>query len=301
MKEIPKRIFIGFLIYSSISLLVSVISFELFRRMEATEKLNSHINTLFNKTVHAIKLGQDFMLYEIYQDVFFRTGHSVALDKYENLLKDIAIIQIDISKIKNIQRGTLYAEITYLDNLMKSYDSIFKIIVQKETLRGFKDYGMSGKMKSNIQELEAQSEIDVVNVLLMRKYEKDYMIHGDTSSITELRTMSEKVDKSLINNNSLSSTEKKHLREALSNYVSAFLQIVSLEVEIGHHRQVGLSVEMKEILAKIDITVDKINELAIKQKEGINVTIKIVFLTIITVSVLLILLMAIAFRYMTSF
>ena len=54
MKEIPKRIFIGFLIYSSISLLVSVISFELFRRMEATEKLNSHINTLFNKTVHAI-------------------------------------------------------------------------------------------------------------------------------------------------------------------------------------------------------------------------------------------------------
>jgi hypothetical protein len=58
---------------------------------------------------------------------------------------------------------------------------------------------------------------------------------------------------------------------------------------------------MKEILAKIDITVDKINELAIKQKEGINATIKVVFLTIITVSVLLILLMAIAFRYMTSF
>jgi hypothetical protein len=301
MNEIPKRIFIGFLIYSSISLLVSVVSFELFRRMEATEKLNSYINTLFNKTVHAIKLGQDFMLYEIYQDAFFRTGHSVALDKYEDLLHDIDTIQIDISKIKNIQRGKLYSEVVHLDYLMRKYDSIFKIIVQKETLRGFKDYGMEGKMKTNIQELEANPKVNIINVLLMRKYEKDYMIRGDTSSVTDLRAMSEKVDKDLLNNTSLISVEKRHLREALSNYVSAFLQIVNLEIEIGHHRQIGLSANMKNVLLEVDTTVDSISMLAIKQKEGINATIKIVFLTIITVSVLLILLMAIAFRYMTSF
>ncbi len=301
MKEIPKRIFIGFLIYSSISLIVSVVSFELFRRMEATEKLNGYINTLFNKTVHAIKLGQDFMLYEIYQDVFFRTGHSIALDKYENLLHDIDTIQIGISQIKNIKKGKLYAEVVHLDNLMRVYDSIFKIIVQKETLRGFKDYGMEGKMKSNIQELEANPKVNIINILLMRKSEKNYMILGDTSSVTDLRAMSEKVDKDLLMNTSLLSVEKKHLRESLGNYVSAFLQIVNLEIEIGHHREIGLSAEMKNVLTEVDVTVDKISMLAITQKEDINATIKVVFLTIITVSVMLILLMAIAFRYMTSF
>jgi hypothetical protein len=301
MKEIPKRIFTGFLVYSMISLVVSVVSFELFRRMEATEKLNTHINNLFNKTVHAIKLGQDFMLYEIYQDRFFRTGHSVSLDKYEILLRGVDSIQKNIADIKNIQRGELYKEIIILDNLMQSYDSIFKIIVRKETLRGFKDYGIIGKMKSNIKELEAETNINITDILLMRKYEKDYMINGDSASILAHKAMYHTIDKNLLANTKLINQKRKHLRTSLENYLNAFNQIIQLEGEIGHHRQVGLSIEMKEILLKIDQTVDKISILAVQQKEGINATIKVVFLTIITVSVLLILLMAIAFRYMTSF
>lgn len=301
MKGVPKKVFIGFLIYSSISLLVSVISFELFRRMELTEKLNTHVNTLFNKTVHAIKLGQDFMLYEIYQEAFFRSGHSIALDRYESLLKDIDTIQTNISHIQYIKDKDLYKEVLHLKSLMVTYDSVFKIIVQKETLRGFKEYGMEGKMRSSIKELEAHPKINAINILMMRKYEKDYLIRGDSSSVTDLRILSEKIDKELLSNGQLSSIEKKHLRESLSKYVSAFMQIVSLEMEIGHHQQVGLSAEMKDVLVEVDATVDKINILAIQQKEEINERIKIVFLAVITVSVLLILLMAIAFRYITSF
>jgi hypothetical protein len=301
MKALPKRIFTGFLIYSSISLFVSVISFELFRRMEYTEKLNTHINMLFNKTVHAIKLGQDFMLYEIYQEDFFRSEHSIALDKYEVLLKDIDSIQTNISQIQQIQQTPLAYEVRRLKELMTRYDSLFKIIVRKETLRGFKDYGMEGKMKSNVKELEAEPRINPLHVLMMRKYEKDYLIRGDSSSITDLRILSEKIDEELISSDKLTSMQKKHLREALSNYVSTFMQIVSLEMEIGHQQQIGLSANMKQVVAEVDIAVDTINDLAIQQKEKMNKKIKTIFLIVITVSVLLILLMAVGFKYVTNF
>lgn len=301
MNGIPKRIFIGFLVYSSISLLVSVISFELFRRMEATEKMNSYINTLFNKTVHAIKLGQDFMLYEIYQDSFFQSGHSISLDKYESLLRDIDTIQIDISAMKNIKRSKLTKEVTHLDRLMQRYDSIFRLIVQKETMRGYKEYGMEGKMKRSIYELETNPKVDMLKLLQIRSYEKNYLLRKDTFYITNLRLLCMTLDQNLAANEQLRDAEKRHLRNSLSEYSSAFLQIVNLETEIGHNRQVGLSARLKETVDEVDEAVDKINLLAIQQKEDINNTIQIVFLTIITVSVMLILLMAIAFKAMTGF
>ncbi len=298
MREFPKRIFIGFLIYSSISLMVSVVSFELFRRMESTEQLTSYANTLFNKTVHAIKLGQDFMLYEIYQDDFFQTRHSYSLTKYEKLLKDVDTLHIKIATLKNIQKKELVTEVSHLDRLMNKYDSIFRLIVQKEIQRGYKEYGMEGKMRRNITELEAHPFISTEKILQMRKYEKDYLLRKDTFYITNLRAVYMSIEQDLSINQKLHELEKQHLREALSNYMSAFLQIASLEREIGHsiHDKDGLSSQLKQIVDEVDITVDKINVLLIFQKEKINATIKVVFLSIITVSVLLILLMAIAFK-----
>jgi hypothetical protein len=301
MTGIPKRIFFGFLVYSSISLLVSVISFELFRRMEATEKMNSYINTLFNKTVHAIKLGQDFMLYEIYQDSFFQSGHSISLDKYEALLKDIDAIQLDISAMKNIKRSQLTKEVAHLDMLMQRYDSIFRQIVQKETMRGYKEYGMEGKMKRSIYELEINPKVDMNKILQIKNYEKNYLLRKDTFYIANLRLLCMTLDQDLVANEKIANTEKKHLRNSLSEYTSAFMQIVNLETEIGHNRQVGLSAKLKKTVDEVDEAVDKINILAIRQKDEINTTIQLVFLSIITVSVLLILLMAIAFKAMTGF
>jgi hypothetical protein len=269
--------------------------------MEATEKMNSYINTLFNKTVHAIKLGQDFMLYEIYQDSFFQSGHSISLDKYESLLRDIDTIQIEISAMKNIKRSRLTKEVMYLDRLMTRYDSIFRLIVQKETMRGYKEYGMEGKMKRSIYELETNSKVDMLKLLQIRSYEKNYLLRKDTFYITNLRLLCMTLDQDLAANEHLQDAEKRHLRSSLSEYSSAFLQVVNLETEIGHNRQVGLSARLKETVDEVDEAVDRINLLAIQQKEEINSTIQIVFLTIITVSVMLILLMAIAFKAMTGF
>jgi hypothetical protein len=298
MREFPKRIFIGFLIYSSISLMVSVVSFELFRRMESTEQLTSYANTLFNKTVHAIKLGQDFMLYEIYQDDFFQTGHSYSLTKYERLLKDIDTLHIKIATLKNIQKKELVTEVRHLDKLMNKYDSIFRLIVQKEIQRGYKEYGMEGKMRRNITELETHPVVSTEKILQMRKYEKDYLLRKDTFYITNLRAVYVSLEQDLSINTKLHELERQHLREALSNYMSAFLQIATIEREIGHsiNDKAGLSSQLKVIVDEVDVTVDKINVLLISQKERINATIKVVFLSIITVSVLLILLMAIAFK-----
>lgn len=263
--------------------------------------MNSYINTLFNKTVHAIKLGQDFMLYEIYQDSFFQSGHSVSLDKYESLLRDIDTIQMEISAMKNIKRSELTNEVRHLDRLMQRYDSIFRQIVKKETMRGYKDYGMEGKMKRSIYELETHPKVELLKILQIKNYEKNYLLHKDTFYVTNLRLLCLTLDHDLAANEKILDTEKRHLRHALSEYTSALMQIVSLESEIGHNHQEGLSTRLKQTVDEVDVAVDKINVLAIRQKDEINTTIQIVFLTIITVSVLLILLMAIAFKAMTGF
>jgi len=117
-------------------------------------------------------------------------------------------------------------------------ESIMKSLTEAIQLRGFKDFGIEGKMRGYAHQLEQMKQIDLDKVLLLRRWEKDYMLRNDTTYIQRF----EKVLQSLKNDYQYS----KEITEILDNYWVSFRTIVNLDKIIGKKVNEGLNSRLQE-------------------------------------------------------
>ncbi len=198
-----------------------------------------------------IKRFQTFLLYGYKEKEFYINHSQKDLKQYisnlEEQRKEVNII-FNESKELNIKINQklifqFYKKIDILINDVKHYKKLALI-------RGFKDYGIEGKMREKAHFLEEQNYLKPTTILQFRRHEKDYLLRSENIYIQRFQNLYN----STIATNEISTTTKQILTE----YKQYFDKLVQLGNQLGHAQNQGLNGkinnsndEIEQILSQI--------------------------------------------------
>lgn len=131
-----------------------------------------------------------------------------------------------------------------LRQALQDYNATFNLLTQKQLIRGFKDYGLEGKMRSFAHQLERSAVLcSPSEILMLRRHEKDFFLRFESEYIQKLNNLTNQ----LIDKCEASPTQAGVMEASLiRDYRDAFNEIADMEMVIGPNGRFG----MKEKLGR---------------------------------------------------
>ncbi len=192
------------------------------------------------------------------------------VDKFSeqmNLLQQsIKVLKHDFS-----EAGFSVPEVNSLTNTLAKYKSHFTQLVSLQKKIGLhaKDalYGDLRSAVHNVEELIGTDDFAVLSGMLrLRRNEKDFMLRLDEKYVLKLQnnavTLLDRVD-----NSDFSPDKKQKVGQLLSDYQRAFLDLVSMQKQLGLNARAGLLGEMRSTVHKVD---DIMKLLVTKSETAVN-------------------------------
>jgi signal transduction histidine kinase len=150
-----------------------------------------------------------------------------------------------------------------IDYALNTYDSTFKILVDKITVRGFKDFGLEGSMREQAHLLEQEGDLNLSDVLTLRRHEKDFLLRKEKQYIDKFNQLTDVLLVDLVN-------EKKYaIRNMLQSYQREFNTLTDITFEIGITPQVGYLGLLNSQTSAIFETLTKLDDSVKKRKSEI--------------------------------
>jgi GAF domain-containing protein len=246
IKKLKNKLLIQFSALTLLSLiLMSIMVYSIYK-----------INAYSNSSKMALELNlnllqmrrseKDFMLQELTNEEFFKTGNSSCLTKF-NTYFNTATLQID----SLIDRNDMGEE-AYVDSLkivreqLKTYAEAFTKIAAAYKLKGYKNWGYEGELRDAIHGIEKGSiPFDKVLMLTLRRHEKDFLLRKDLDYVSKFDNSIEEFKGSL-------GEENMELLPAIDIYKNGFHKVVDSEVEIGITNEKGLRQELRSAAHKVE-------------------------------------------------
>jgi len=276
---IRAKLFASYLFFILLSSLSGLVVWWLYGQYREAYYFFENFNDLRTKIQQNIALSQRFLLYETINPEFYIAKESEILNERRKLMQSayrnwesLKTNQLTIDK-------RLMEAIDSIKWFLDEDESIMKSLTEAIHLRGFKDFGIEGKMRGYAHQLEQMKQIDLDRVLLLRRWEKDYMLRNDTTYIQRF----EKVLQSLKNDYQYS----KEITEILDNYWVSFRTIVNLDKIIGKKVNEGLNSRLQEHGINTEEYLKNISHLIVQeQQEQINRLQKIFWFALISMILL---------------
>ncbi len=203
------------------------------------------------------KLEKGFYENETINPVFYKTGQSAYLLDHH---KTIEHIRQNLDTLKNTQGLYAGSRVDSLTRLISRYESLFDKMVKETKYRGFKDYGLVGKMRKYIHYIEShQQQLDLAKILMVRRHEKDFIIRRD---LRYTKKMKEAIAllKANIEQSIAQREQRQNLLVALNNYNLTFKELVKTDQVIGLNDKTGIKVKLSEVSGALDQVIVNFNQ-----------------------------------------
>ncbi|NOZ08356.1 MAG: methyl-accepting chemotaxis protein [FCB group bacterium] len=131
-----------------------------------------------------------------------------------------------------------YDQAQKISSLVGEYYNIFLQVVEDYRQKGSRDAGIVGRFRQKVHEIESKvKEAEAlqleVDMLTLRRHEKDYMLRGDRNYVDKL-SAGVKRFKSDAAESKLSAPEKELLTGLADDYEQLFLQVVNIDDVINN-------------------------------------------------------------------
>jgi hypothetical protein len=228
INTIAKRLFFSFgiLVFN-----IVVVSFLALFFLWRTSSINSISQRLDHQRVHIIQLIKtdlDFLRFETVNQKFYVTGKSDLLITRDSLFTRIQVENKELYWKMVDNKFLIDSQFHQIDSTLAQYNFTFRLLIQKINERGFKDYGLEGTMREFAHQLEEMgSDISMIDLLSLRRHEKDFLLRKESRYIERFNSLAGDV---------LSDMHVKGNTGAaviLSNYQQSFNQLTALDYEIG--------------------------------------------------------------------
>lgn len=234
----------GFLFLILLLLTTAFASFSVLRQSKRIDQINLSINQLQVLTLNLIKSDNDFFDLDLSDENYFKTGNSSLLRKRDSLHR---VIEKRIQTIIKESSETNYMvrdKLQSIYTLQKIYTAKFKDLQRLTFKRGYKDFGLEGKMRDYAHRLE-RSSLDIYYVLTLRRHEKDFLLRHDSVYLNLLNHLSDQLLRKL---------EKSNQKDAaghLTMYKKLFNQLAEIEILIGLNSHRGLRSDLNSLAFQI--------------------------------------------------
>jgi signal transduction histidine kinase/DNA-binding response OmpR family regulator len=188
---------------------------------------------------------QRFMLSGFHDSLFYATQQQKDIDLFQNLQHNItkqlkvlksAAIEDHLSVNPELERLTILNK-----QILLTGDTLKSLYYQK----GFQDFSLEGKMRKYAHWIENSSNISKVDILQLRRHEKDYMFRG---KLPFAQLFFKEAD-------SLLALQPKNQQTyiTLNDYNKSFVQLFKYSERLGVYKKVG-------IVPQIQYQIEKFNE-----------------------------------------
>lgn len=258
-------------------------------------RINDYVTQIYNLHLDVQKdfnITEAFYTYETGNLSFFKTGESAILDRHYERINDI---REELEKITGASLNKKMGTDNSLDSFKTDFDNYIFLVDQIVSLsleRGFKDFGIVGKMRDFVHQLEEIPILDQTYVLSLRRHEKDYIIRNEDQYVNKLNNLGNEFAGVINRDPSISSGEKRRILELLQNYLLEFNKLVDLDKRIGLKTPgVGRMSELATLESQIENRFNNIIEKTEQRKTVLfrymEVLYGLFFVTFLIISVLL--------------
>lgn len=242
MMSLQRWLLASYTIFVLVIVVLMIYFITIYNDFKNISKSETQINTLLTEQLKMNQAFKNFISDEAFDTLFYKTEKSVnlelflkSIDTYKNISQ--ALVQNQL--INNSNKSSTLSEAT-------AYQSANKILIQKlvsyQRKRGFKDYGIEGNLRNSIHNIEQNyKKFDLVQLLTLRRVEKDYFLRRDLTYAIRLLNY----EKTCISKKYYTNVyTEKALKTDLSNYFSWFKEVVSIDKLIGLTTNSGLKNEI---------------------------------------------------------
>ena len=239
-KRLGYQLFFAFFVLTLLTALALIGSVIIYNKKNKITKVIRDIDDIRVLALKNFKLMDDYLTYETKNENYFRTGNSSVKAEFEKNYYDI-LYQL---QLKKEAFGSSYPEVLVIidsivinqKNYYKNFNDIEVLFLQK----GYKDYGVEGRMREFAHQImQVKNEELLSGVLMMRRHEKDYIIRGETSYFIKFNQAANNLinlSKRKLNNTS----QSKFYSDLIINYKKYFKDYYNLQCEIGASEKEGI-------------------------------------------------------------
>jgi serine phosphatase RsbU (regulator of sigma subunit) len=233
------------LFFSSISIVAVTINVIYFNKKE---KISHYINNLDEINVLCLlnfKIQQEFLNYEKFNPIYFKTNKSVILEK-NAMLKKMVLNKCLLIKKNDLEISDNF-NINQIYNLYLLNSKIFNEVVKNIKQRGYKDFGVEGSMRKYAHELmNNEKDLKQIIILSLRRNEKDFIIRKELQYVVKFNELINELKFDILDNTKISTNRKEYLLNIVSNYDLAFKKLVSIELKLGTYKNKELIYKLKK-------------------------------------------------------
>jgi signal transduction histidine kinase len=238
INTIGKRLFLSFSILAVNVIIISALSYHFISRTKNIYELTKRIEDERIQIERLLKLDLDFLRFETINQEFYKTNRSgilVQRDSLYTIILQEAILLNNVMVDYNLGVGKNFDSI---NQTLRTYNTTFSKIKEKIIYRGFKDYGVEGRMRKFAHELEEHSnEISMIEILSLRRHEKDYFLRKEEHYKTKFNAFADSLIHKL-------NSEHSFVVHLLESYRDNFNQLAALDEAIGLVPTQGLMGEL---------------------------------------------------------
>lgn len=268
-KTIRSKLLVILLIFALTTFIASVVAFSYFEKSKASlSEITERVENTHLLLLKDIKVTHEFFENETINPAFFESGNSNLISEHEKICSGIdrSFSQLFILEKKN--NFGLSDSIDYMKRDFAKYKIFTDQIIKQILERGFKDYGIEGRMREHAHKLENyQSEIGLVNILQLRRHEKDFIIRQESPYVVKHNELIKQIRDKLTLDNSVSLDKKSEILAILNNYSTEFNILVAYERKLGLKSGEGLKKRIDSISNKIETSLASLVEFS-KKKEA---------------------------------
>ncbi|WP_422860048.1 sensor histidine kinase [Flagellimonas sp. S174] len=291
MNTIRGRVLIAFLLLFLLIGPFLLFAFNSLKKIDNAKTLRESVAVFDGNRLKADNKFFQILDFDTKQDEFYLEKSSKYLKEYQTYIKNSKEALKDIRAANYNTNNTVNKRLrritTDLDELNYKIVQVLDLIQKK----GFKNFGTIGEMRRSIHQLESEAiGIELVEVLQIRRLEKDFFLRKDPAYVKELNSLCNNILERLRN-----APEADMITfELLRGYQRNFNVITSLDGKIGN-RNSGLIKEIQAIQAKLNTNTAALYTLVDADSELMTASIKSYLVLFFTITMLFAILSAFVF------
>ena len=256
--SIKNKLLILFLFFSFITVLESFYCYTIFNEREESVKTRELIHRIDNEILQLNKLQLQFLIYDSRSKLFFKSNESHYIKKFQHQFDSLKEYITELGS-RYIFSSSKTSDLKFLQAELKDYYKDYTLLISLVKEKGYRDFGIEGKMRNAIHAVENyENYIDQTTLLTIRRNEKDYFLRKDTLYIGKVKSNLAKLVQQVNESNAIPLETKTIIINLLGNYLNEFQQWVKVDDRIGIEQSSGLSLKIKNCNLLIDNLIEKI-------------------------------------------
>ncbi len=288
------RILLGFLLVSLTTLSIATIGYWYQKQSAQLSRLRSLSEKVTLEIVRMQKAEAEFNSISVLQKDFFVSGKDTSLIQYEVSYASMVVTLHQLKAALPIVMPDAQGDIMRrrIDRMVEKASQMqvsMSAYAAKMRQRGFLNYGILGEMRAAAHSLEQSSQLARIDLLQLRRHEKDYLLRRDLSYFEDAGLLGRRLMDAAVTG--------RRIEEAalLQRYLSQFEALVSLELQLGLIGEGGLRPQMAAMSTDLSKQVADLNEILLQEALEKGDRYQRVFLALAVTAVLLTLLFSLYF------